>query len=128
MLKTELSEHYRNYIACLNHQDWASLARFVHDDVIYNDNAIGLAGYRERLIRDFDEIPDLRFSIGLLVCDPPYIASRLTFDCTPKAVFLGLTVNGRRVAFAENVVYAFRADRIHQVWSVIDKATIEAQL
>jgi predicted ester cyclase len=60
--------------------------------------------------------------------DPPYIASRLKFDCTPKGKFLGLDVNGKRVRFTENVFYEFRKGTIWQVWSVIDQAAIEAQL
>ena len=80
------------------------------------------------LERDFEEIPDLQFNIELLICDPPYVASRLRFDCRPKGLFLDLPVNGRRVVFAENVFYRFRDERIAEVWSVIDKAAIEAQL
>jgi len=80
------------------------------------------------LERDFDEIPDLRFNIQLLVADAPYVASRLAFDCSPKGKFLGLDVNGKRVSFTENVFYEFREQKIVQVWSVIDKAAIEAQL
>src|SRR5947209_19562842 len=57
-----------------------------------------------------------------------YLASRLGFDCTPKGKFLGLHVNGKRVSFTENVFYEFRREKIEQVWSVIDKAAIEAQL
>jgi predicted ester cyclase len=64
----------------------------------------------------------------MLVSDPPYIASRLAFDCTPAGVFLGLPVNGKRVSFSENVIYEFRSEKIVQVWSVIDKAAIEVQL
>jgi predicted ester cyclase len=37
-------------------------------------------------------------------------------------------VNARRVTFAENVFYQFRDERITEVWSVIDKGAIEAQL
>jgi predicted ester cyclase len=37
-------------------------------------------------------------------------------------------MNGRRVVFAENVFYQFRDERIAEVWSVVDKAAIEAQL
>jgi len=77
---------------------------------------------------DFSEIPDLEFNIQLLIADPPYLASRLFFDCTPKGEFLGLEVNGKRVSFTENVFYEFRGERIVQVWSVVDKAAIEAQL
>lgn len=43
-------------------------------------------------------------------------------------MFLGLAVNGKRVSFTENVFYQFRDGKIAQVWSVIDKAAIEAQL
>jgi predicted ester cyclase len=128
MLKAELSDLYRDYIACLNKQDWPRLGQFVHDEVIHNGRRAGLSGYREMLEKDFDEIPDLYFNIQLLVSDPPHIASRLGFDCTPKGKFLDLHVNGRRVSFTENVIYEFRDGKIAQVWSVIDKAAIEAQI
>lgn len=128
MMKNDLSDVYRDYIACLNKQDWQKLEQFVHNDVSYNGQRIGIVGYREMLKRDFDEIPDLYFNIQLLISDPPYIASRLGFDCTPKGLFLGLHVNGKRVSFTENVFYEFRSEKIWQVWSVIDKAAIEAQL
>jgi predicted ester cyclase len=128
MTKTDLADVYRGYIACLNAQDWPKLEQFVHEDVSYNDQQIGRAGYREMLEGDFAAIPDLYFNIQLLIADPPYLASRLRFDCTPKGTFLGLHVNGKRVSFTENVFYAFRGEKIWQVWSVIDKAAIEAQL
>ncbi|TQF37416.1 ester cyclase [Bradyrhizobium sp. UNPF46] len=128
MTRNDLADLYRAYIACLNRQDWPSLGRFVHDDVVHNARSLGLSGYRAMLERDFREIPDLRFDIALLIADPPCIAARLQFDCTPVGTFLGLAVNGRRVSFSENVFYEFVNDRIRQVWSVIDKAAIEAQL
>jgi predicted ester cyclase len=128
MTDTDLSDVYRGYIACLNKQDWLKLEQFVHDEVCYNGQQIGILGYREMLERDFCEIPDLYFDIQLLISDPPYLASRLEFDCTPKGKFLGLHVNGKRVSFTENVFYEFRREKIWQVWSVIDKAAIEAQL
>ena len=124
----DLAGIYRDYIDCLNRQDWPRLGQFVDDDAIHNGRRIGLAGYREMLVRDFDDIPDLRFNIRLLMCDPPHVASRLYFDCTPKAIFLGLGVNGRKVSFAENVFYEFRGEKIREVWSLIDKTAIEAQL
>jgi predicted ester cyclase len=128
MTKTDLAEIYRAYIACLNRQDWPKLGQFVDDDAIHNGRRIGLSGYREMLERDFDEIPDLHFNIRMLISDPPYIASRLDFDCTPKGTFLGLHVDGKQVSFSENVIYEFRGEKIVQVWSIIDKAAIEAQL
>ena len=124
----DLAEIYRAYIACLNRQDWARLSGFVAQDVSHNGRRFGLSGYREMLERDFEEIPDLSFSIELLVCDAPFVASRLAFDCSPRGRFLGLEVNGRKVSFAENVFYEFREGKMAKVWSVIDKAAIEARL
>ncbi|WP_257166435.1 ester cyclase [Bradyrhizobium sp. SRS-191] len=128
MNSAELANHYRAYIVCLNAQAWPALGDFVHEHVVHNGRQLGLTGYRDMLIGDFAAIPDLRFNIGLLVADPPRVACRLDFDCTPSGEFLGLPINGRRIAFAENVFYEFRDGRIAQVWSVIDKAAIEAQL
>jgi steroid delta-isomerase-like uncharacterized protein len=128
MTPAELANIYRNYIACLNRQDWTALGQFVHDDVAHKARPLGLAGYRAMLEQDFRDIPDLRFDIELLISEPPRIAARLTFDCTPAGTFLGLAVNGRRVSFRENVFYEFRDGKIRQVWSIIDKAAIEAQL
>jgi predicted ester cyclase len=124
----DLSEIYRGYIACLNRQDWPNLGRFVDDAVQHNGRLIGLAGYRAMLERDFQEIPDLHFDIQLLVSDATHVASRLAFDCSPRGEFLGLDVKGRKVSFTENVFYEFRRQKIVQVWSVIDKLAIEAQL
>ena len=128
MTNPDLPSIYRAYIACLNAQDWPRLAQFVDDNVSRNGQHLGLSGYRRMLERDFLEIPDLQFNIELLVAEPPFVASRLAFDCSPKGKFLGLDVGGRRVSFAENVFYEFHDGKIVQVWSVIDKAAIEAQL
>ena len=128
MTNADLSAIYRDYIACLNKQDWPNLGRFVHQDVRYNGERIGLSGYRAMLEGDFRAIPDLYFDIRLLICEPPRVASRLSFDCTPQGILFGLPVNGKRVSFTENVFYGFRDGRIENVWSVIDKAAIGAQL
>lgn len=128
MTKTDLSSIYRGYIACLNRQDWARLGDFVHEEVRHNGRHMGVSGYRAMLEKDFSDIPDLQFNIQLLISDEPYIASRLGFVCSPKADFLGLPVNGRRISFSENVFYEFREGKIVEVWSVIDKVAIEAQL
>ena len=128
MSELDLHTIYRDYIDCLNRRDWASLGEFVGDDVSHNGRPIGLSGYREMLEKDVRDIPDLRFQIDLLVVEPPFVASRLRFDCSPRFTFLGLDVGGRRVVFAENVFYTFRGGKIANVWSVIDKGAIEAQL
>ena len=128
MTPSDLAELYRAYIDCLNARDWARLGRFVGDAVVHHPAGRGLATYRAMLERDVAEIPDLRFEIGLLVAEPPHVAARLLFDCTPKGRFLGLPVDGRRVAFAENVIYRFADGRIAEVWSLVDRAAIERQL
>ncbi|MNL82346.1 SnoaL-like polyketide cyclase [compost metagenome] len=50
------------------------------------------------------------------------------FDCSPKGNFLGLKIEGKRISFTEHVFYEIRGGRIADVFSVIDKAAIEAQL
>ncbi|WP_439400742.1 ester cyclase [Bradyrhizobium sp. DASA03068] len=128
MTRDDLADIYRAYITCLNRRDWPALGQFVHDEVAHNARPLGLEGYRAMLERDVRQIPDLQFHIEMLISDPPRIAARLKFDCTPVGTFLGLAVNGRRVSFCENVFYEFRDGKIRRVWSVIDKAAIEAQL
>ncbi len=124
----DLTAIYRAYIDCLNAQDWDRLGDFVAEGAIHNGRPFGLAGYRSMLENDFAQIPDLRFTIELLVASPTHVASRLAFDCSPKGEFLGLPVNGRRVRFAENVIYEFSGNKIVKVWSIIDTEAIRAQL
>ena len=128
MIEDNLADTYREYLACLNRQDWEHLSAFVDNRVSYNGQEIGLSHYTEMLIANFADIPDLYFDSKLLISDPSHVAARLDFDCTPKGEFLGLPVNGRRVSFSENVFYEFRQRKIVQVWSVIDKMAIEVSL
>ena len=128
LASASLSDLYRGYIDCLNRLDWESLGQFVDDEVEHNGRSLKLSGYRAMLVRDFEDIPDLRFNIQMLVCSPPIVAARLAFKCSPKGKFLGVNVYGRVVSFAENVFYEFKLSKIVAVWSVIDKGAIEAQL
>lgn len=128
MNAADIAQSYRDYIACLNRRDWNGLSNFVHDDVRHNGRLLGLTGYRDLLETNVRDIPDLRFEVGVLVANPPRIAARLLFDCTPTGVFMDLPINGRKVAFAEHAFYEYREDKIWDVRSVIDKAAIEAQL
>lgn len=125
---TQLKEIYLAYLDCLNRQAWSELADYVDPEVEHNGRPLRLAGYRHMLIADYAAIPDLQFQPELILCKPPRLAARLKFDCSPKAAFMGLAVNGRRVTFHEHVFYDFRDAKIARVWSVIDKAEIEKQL
>lgn len=123
-----LEATYRDYLDCLNRQDWASLGAFVAGDVRHNGRAFGLPGYRRMLEGDFRAIPDLHFRAELLAVTPPVLAARLDFDCTPVGELFGLPVNGRRMRFAEHVFYRFAQGLIAEVWSIIDEAAIARQL
>lgn len=126
--RSKLETVYRAYIDCLNARDWDRLGEFVADDARHNGRPLGLSGYRTMLIQDVETIPDLAFGVDFLVIEPPHVAARLTFHCSPKTGFLGLPVDGRTVDFTENVFYRFDGDLITQVWSVVDKQAIESQL
>lgn len=128
MTKNELAGKYRTYIDCLNRRDWENLGDYVSGEARHNGRSFGLEGYRRMLEADAAAIPDLAFQIDFLVCDPPRIAARLLFDCTPVGELFGLPVNGRRISFTENVFYEFAGGKIDNVWSVIDTDTIRAQL
>jgi predicted ester cyclase len=50
MIETDLPDVYRDYIACLNKQDWPKLGRFVHDEVYYNAQRKENFLYRECIL------------------------------------------------------------------------------
>ena len=127
-MTTTLAGLYQGYIDCLNSQDWGNLENYVGTEVAYNGETIGLDAYRQAREREFREIPDLHFQVSILVYDQKTVASRLEFDITPTGEFLGLPINGKRVKFSENVFYEYEVGKIARVWSVLDKAAIEAQL
>lgn len=127
-MTSPLSELYQEYIDCLNTRDWDNLANYVSTEVAYNGEIVGLDAYRQAREKEAREIPDLYYKIDILVCDDNTVASRLEFDISPTGEFLGLPVNGHRVSFCENVFYQYKGGKIVRVWSVLDKAAIEAQL
>lgn len=123
-----LDDIYLAYLDCLNRQAFEELGTFVDDAVEHNGRPFGLSGYRAMLVKDFADIPDLRFEAQILISNATRIAARLLFDCMPKATFMDLPVNGRRVQFSEHVFYEFEHTKIRKVWSIVDKAAIERQL
>lgn len=123
----DLRAIYRDYIACLNASAWDRLGEFVSDDVTHNGRPFGVTGYRAMLENDVATIPDLRFEIELLVVDGDWVASRLAFDCHPAGDLQGVTVDGRRATFAENVFYRFRDGRIADVRSVVAPPDVASQ-
>ncbi|SFW26241.1 Predicted ester cyclase [Luteibacter sp. UNCMF366Tsu5.1] len=119
---------YERYIDCLNARTWTELGNFVATNVVHNGRPLGLDGYRAMLEENYRDIPDLHFNVDLVVANDEHIAARLRFDCAPSHDFLGLRVEGRRVVFHEHAFYALREGKIAEVYSIIDKTAIEAQL
>ena len=128
MTPAELGARYRAYLDCLNARDWDSLGDHVHPRALHNGRPLGLSGYRRMLEGDVAAIPDLRFTATGLVVEPPMLAARLDFDCTPVGRLFDLPVNGRRVRFAEHVFYRWREGLIHDMRSLTDVDAIAAQL
>ncbi|WP_307233504.1 ester cyclase [Pararhizobium capsulatum] len=123
-----LADLYRSYIACLNSEDWENLGTYVDENVGYNGQTVGLVGYRQAREDEFREIPDLHFDISILVPNENTVASRLDFNISPRGELLGLPVNGKRVSFSENVFYEYENGKIAGVWSIVDRAAVEAQI
>ena len=112
----------------MNGRRFDDLDRFVHDRLTYNGEEWTRDKYKALLADDLRKIPDLRYEVRLLVVRSDYVACRLWFDCTPQQLFLGIDAGGRTVSFAEHVFYRFRANRIENVWSLIDTDGIRRQL
>ena len=127
-MSAELERIYRAYLDALNERRLAGLGQFVHDEVVRNDQTMTGQQYAGLIAADVEAIPDLRYTIDLLVSGDDTIAARLWFDCTPVRPFAGVAPTGGRVQFAEHVFYRFRDRRIAHVWSLIDTPAIRDQL
>ena len=128
MQNNDLLAIYHCYLDCLNRQDWDNLSSYVADNVSYNGQFIGFAGYLNARQNEFRAIPDLHFNVQLVMANESMVACRLNFNITPSHDFLGLSVHGKLISFSENVFYEFDNGKISKVWSVVDKAAIEVQL
>jgi predicted ester cyclase len=128
MTDDTLDAQYRRYIAWLNDRRFGELDDFVHEQLVYNGRPMTRIDYQDLIGEDFAAIPDLFFKIEHLVVRGEMVAARLNFNCTPRGEFLGLRPNGKSISFSEHVFYRFRDGKIQEVWSIIDKAAVEAQL
>jgi predicted ester cyclase len=123
----DLERIYRDYIDTLNERRFEHLDQFVHDQLVYNDAAITREQYVAMLVDDVRAIPDLHYGIDLLVANEDLVSARLWFDCSPQGSFDGIEVDGRRMTFAEHVLYRVRQGRIERVWSLLDRDAVRAQ-
>jgi predicted ester cyclase len=128
MTTGSLTVIYYSYLQCLNERRWNGLGEFVCEELSYNQKPLSLAEYRAMLVADADAIPDLRYEAEVIVVDGDFVACRLAFRCTPRATFLGFEPTGMPVSFAEHVFYRFSDGKISEVWSLIDRDAIAAQI
>lgn len=128
MSDADLEAHYRQYIRCLNDRRLDELDAFVHDDLHYNGAPETRTAYRNRLVQDIAAIPDLYFDIQWIVAHDNLVGCRIFFRCTPQHEWLGKPPTGKTISFAEHVFYRFRDGKIEEVWSLLDRAAITAQL
>jgi predicted ester cyclase len=128
MPHASLEARYLAYLDALNDRRFGDLAEFVHDELTYNDDVLTRQQYADMIAADTMAVPDLRFDVRLLLTSDDVVACRLWFDCTPTGTFFGRAPTGRRIAFCEHVFYRFRAGRIAQVWSLIDRDAVATQL
>ncbi|HEY2204177.1 MAG TPA: ester cyclase [Pseudonocardia sp.] len=123
-----LEARYLAYLDVLNERRFGDLDEFVQDELTYNGEVLTRQRYADMIAADARAVPDLRFEVRLLVVRDDVVACRLWFDCTPSGALFGLAPTGRRISFAEHVFYRFRAGRIAQVWSLIDRDAVASQL
>jgi predicted ester cyclase len=123
-----LEARYLAYLDALNDRRFGDLDEFVLAELTYHDEVLTRRQYADMIAADTRAVPDLRFDARLLLTDDDLVACRLWFDCTPTGRFFGLAPTGRRISFCEHVFYRFRAGRIAQVWSLIDRDAVANQL
>lgn len=122
-----LKNHYLDYISCLNRRQ-TDLSAFVHDDLIYNSKSMSRKEYQDLIAYWAGVIPDQRYDVDILVVADSRVACRINFACTPVREMMGLAPTGRKIQFSEHVFYRFEDGKIKEVWSLIDKEAITAQL
>lgn len=128
MNDTDLEARYREYIRCLNERRFGELDQFVQGELRYNGLPESWTAYRDRLVQDVAAIPDLFFDLQLIVARGDLVSSRILFHCTPQHGWQGWQPNGQAISFAEHVIYRFHGGKIAEVWSLLDRAAIAAQL
>jgi predicted ester cyclase len=123
-----LESHYRSYLSALNERRLDDLVNYVADELTYNGEKLTRRQYQDLIAADILAIPDLYYDAQTLVATDDLVACRIAFTCTPQRDFLGFTPSGEQLAFAEHVFYRFVGRRMVEVWSLIDRPAIEAQL
>ena len=115
-------QFYSQYIECLDNRRLSELHCFIADDITYNSKPLTLDDFPQMLAEDVEQIPDLYYKIEAFEAGTDWIIAKLRFDCTPKGVFKGVPVNGKKVSFHEDVTYELEDGKIKRMCSNIDTA------
>ncbi|KAI1076146.1 SnoaL-domain-containing protein [Whalleya microplaca] len=122
--REKLEETYRAYIDSINkHRTEANLGEYVHEsEVVVNNEALTLAGYRRAFESYAVFIQDLRIHIHTLIVDEKSqrVAARLEITGTPTKEILGLVPDGHPVRLYEHATYQFLDGKIKKVWATQD--------
>jgi predicted ester cyclase len=129
MNTTELDQHYRRYLECLNQRQVGQLDQFVHETIQYNGAPMSRDDWKAGpILSTIEAMPDFRWTISEILVEGERIAVRLTDTGTLAREWMGLPPMGRSATFTEMVFYTFTDGRMSEIWSVFDEAGMKAQL
>lgn len=106
MERAAVESFYRRYLDRCNAHEFASLGEFVTDDVLVNDERVGLDGYIAGLEAVGQAVPDFRWELRHLLVDVPWIAAHLA----------DTSAIGRTIHIQELAVYRLADGKIAEVW------------
>jgi predicted ester cyclase len=126
---------YQEYIdAVYNKRDPTAIDRYFTSDVVVHSVTPGVEGgtgtdYLKQLAKSLlDTFPDLHISVDEVVRDGDKLAARVTLEGTQKGEFMGVKPTDRKITAANFATYHLRGEKIAEVWSLVDIASIRRQL
>jgi len=79
MNATELGQHYRRYLECLNQRQIDQLDQFVHEAIRYNGAPMSRDDWKAGpILGTVEAMPDFRWTINEILVEGERIAVRLT--------------------------------------------------
>lgn len=118
----DLRDIYRGYIHCINSRQMSNnnLAKYVHQQVIFNGTALTLDQFRQKLESTIAAIQDLFAIIYTIVADQKTqrVAAQLESSGVLLEPLAGMDTVGSKVKFAEHCTYELRGGRIARIWSL----------
>src|ERR1017187_5109809 len=98
MNTTELDQHYRRYLECLNQRQVGQLDQFVHETIQYNGAPMSRDDWKAGpILATVEAMPDFRWTISEILVEGERIAVQLTDTGTLAREWMGLPPMGRSV-------------------------------